>query len=210
MAVSTVELNTIARRLRDTANFAYPRANLIRLMDHVQRLLNAHFKFITNTTAPITIATTTSLNAITTAVGVNVSSIEAVRVSGRVLDPVPYRTLVHQDPRWAVRRGSRPLVWSTIGKDYLILAPIALAPVSASDIEIVWTPAKPSTILDNGSTDIVIPDEAVPLLRDLVETLALFTGRRFPEAGEVVARAQQAIDTFATQRDVRMVMAFPS
>lgn len=209
MAVSQTEITTVARRLRDVYNFAYPRARLVRLVDHVQRLLAAHFKFITNTTNPVALSASSSLNAIATAVGSNIASIEAVRVAGRTLDPIPYRTLVHQDSMWLVRKGRRPLVWSTIGKDFLVIAPIADPLPALTDVEIVWVPAKPSIILDDGSVDIVIPDEAIPLLRDLVETLALFMGRRFPEAGEVVERVQNAVEAFTRQRDIRDLKEYP-
>ena len=45
MPATTDALNLAARRLRDIPNIAYPRAQLMRYLDHCQRALNAYYKF---------------------------------------------------------------------------------------------------------------------------------------------------------------------
>jgi hypothetical protein len=214
MAVSTTVINTVARRLRDTSNFAYPRAELIRFVDHAQRVINAHLKAVL-LTVDITEAAVSGLGKFTSVYRINTllalaggqaaSSIEAVRHNEKTLERVGWRNIVHQDRNWFQESGKRWLLWATIGKDLLILYPHFLSNRTDSVLEVVYTPAVPSTILDNGTNDIVLPDDLIPVLQDFVEVLALLSGRRFSEASDPISRLQLELDSLRRQYQVQDV-----
>ena len=214
MAVSTTVINTVARRLRDTSNFAYPRAELIRFVDHAQRVINAHLKAFL-VTVDINEGTVGALGKFTTVYRINTllglvggqaaSSIESVRHNEKTLERVNWRNIVHQDRNWFQQSGKRWLLWATVGKDLLLLYPHYLSPSSTNFLEIVYTPAVPSIILDNGTDDIVLPPDLIPVLQDFVEVLALLSGRRFSEASDPISRLQLELDSLRRQYQVQDV-----
>jgi hypothetical protein len=201
MAVSTTVINTVARRLRDNANLAYPRAVLIRFVDHTQRILNAHTKsfLVQIDPAGANFHTFSSVYKISTLFGTTVSSIEALYdqgtggPGGKYIERIQWPTLSRNDPQWFRRSGTQLISWSTVGKDLLVLYPILNRPVLTGELSFTYCPAVPSTILDNGSNDIVLDDSFIPLLQDIVEVLGCLKGRRFSEASDPIARVEQAL-----------------
>src|SRR5215831_8348823 len=100
MPGTTATINTAARRLRDTANIAYPRAQLMRYIDHAQRVLNAFYKFTLVTVQPASnlFHTHSPIYLTTTITSDTPASIERVRYLGRTIDRVPdWRQMVQQD-----------------------------------------------------------------------------------------------------------------
>jgi hypothetical protein len=200
MAASTTVINTVARRLRDTANLAYPRALLLRYLTQGQRVINAHLRAVRDTSA-VTIPTGCTLHRIDTLFGAvsEMLSLQGNGASGsnserEELDRVPWQSIVHQDPNWLLAVGTRYKCWATIGKNLLILYPRVLGTTTAAaNVGGTFVPATLPTLHDDGSDDIVLPDDLIPLLQDLTEVLGLLTGRRWSEAADPIARIQQML-----------------
>lgn len=208
MAVSTTVINTVARRLRDTANLAYPRAVLVRFVDHAQRVINAYTKsFVTTVTVSGSLLHTFSpLYRIINVLAVECASIETVRLDGKTLNRVDnWLDFAHQDPEWFGTHGNRYISWSTIGKDFFILYPIVEPLPINSSLQFDVVPTIPSTILDNGSNDIVLSDDLIPILQDLVEALGLIKGRRWSEASDPLARFKLQVDAVGRAYQVQDV-----
>jgi hypothetical protein len=208
MPSTTTTITLAARRLRDPANIAYPRAQLLRYLDHTQRVLNAYFKFAVTTVQPAQalLHTYSPLYVVTTITGDTPASIERVRFLGRTIDRIPdWRQLVQQDPNWLVTSGQRLHLWTTIGKDYLVLYPRLTTLPATGDVEIVYVPSRPSVPIDNGTQDLAISTDLLPVLQDFVETLGCMTGRRYAEASDPIARLELAFSQIETQQQTEVV-----
>jgi len=209
VAISTTVINVVARRLRDTANIAYPRAVLVRFVDHAQRVINAYTKSAINTvtvTSPGLLHTFSPVYRIINVLAQECASIENIRLDGKTLHRVDdFLDLSHQDPNWFGTRGNRWVSWSTIGKDFFILYPIVQPLPTGAVLQFDVVPTRPSTILDNGSNDIVLADDLIPILQDLVEALGLIKGRRWSEASDPIARFKSQLDSLGRTYQIQDV-----
>jgi hypothetical protein len=185
-------------RLRDPTNFAYPRATIANVLTLVQRVVQAHFKLVMSTTtftvtnfkAPIFRFSDQGINPN------SIFSVETISQDQRLLDRVPWRELIHQQPDWITRTGPRCEVWSTIGKgDLYIVVP---TPYTAPTLTVTYV-VNPTDVTDT-ATVLTVPDVATQLVRDIAEVILLTTGRRFDSAADPTQRILGLIQSFKQRR----------
>ena len=165
-------IDSLARRVRDTTNTAYPRTFLLDILNRVTRCLNAGLRLKLASAS----FTPTAQRALyqTTEVAADIIRVVAVREGGRDLQEVPSDHLTFQDNEWVRRQGPRPEVWSRIGRDLLVIAPCQVQSPPALTVHYISVP----TANTDAATPIETPpDEYVPVLLDLSEALALLSSR---------------------------------
>lgn len=186
MPNSTDIVTVLSRRLRDTDNTAYSTAQLNRLIDQCQRLLNLNQRLVL-TTATFTTSAHRVLYQLTE-IAADVGRVEMVRQDKRNLFDVPWESLVHQDRLWLRKHGTRADYFSRIGNDIIVIAPAL--PVAVT-VDVVYTTITPAPTGAPG--DIPIPDEWVPALRHMVEAVALLRSRRFAEGKNPLDRLKSML-----------------
>lgn len=184
MTSSTAIISTLARRLRDPLNFAHPSAVLTRLIDQCQRILNISENLVLNTVS-FPMQDTRVLYRYSE-IAPDIAKVLMVRDGKRNLFDQPWRSIVHNDPKWYRRIGKRIELFSRIGNDMLLLYPCTMP---TSTVEILYSTTKPT----GPGTDIGIPDEFVQILTDMVEMLALLRGRRLGETKDLLQRIPEAL-----------------
>lgn len=192
MASSTSIIADLAVKLRDPDNFAHSSAVLTRFIDQTQRILNFQQELVLRT-LPFTLQDNRTLYRLAE-IAPDVGRILTVRDSGRQLFEVPWRSLVHNDPRWYRGAGRRVDLWARIGNDLVVFYP-ATRPATTLSIVYVKVTTTPSGV----GTDIEIPDEYATVLADMVELLALLRGRRLAEALDVMKRIPEFFESHATE-----------
>lgn len=195
MAASFDLVNTVQRRLRDVGKFAYPDATVVRMLDHIQRAIQAAEHPITATAIMPTQPGVTLYRLPGLALPAGTTRIVRVEAEGRTLARVPWHSLVHQNPGWLRKVGRRIEVYATIGMDILVLYPAQSLGGSATLTYVVPPPPLVNTV---GVQDILIPDEMLPLLQDLAEVVGTVRGRRLPESQDPLSRIRQ---TFGVLED---------
>lgn len=179
-------ITDLARRLRDSANIGYPRATVLDIINRSQRALNAHLGLVT---ASASLVTTNSTIYSIPAIATDIVRIIEVNEGGRLLTRVPWVNLVHQDDRWLRREGTQAEVYSTVGRDLLILVP---TPKVSKTMTVVYV-KQTTNLADAGSPLLEIPDEHKPLLLDLAESVLLFRGRNFRNMQVAMGRVTAAM-----------------
>jgi hypothetical protein len=198
---STITL--LSLRLRDTGSIAYPRSTILSVLKLTQRIVMAHLKLnVTEVTfTPVSPGFTNLPNAVCNLIVngiVDCMSVESVIQDGRPLDRVPWRDLVHQDPEWMSKIGTQFDTFATVGKGLILfLIPVLKLPTPITMTYIAVPPDPTDT-----AVSLTIPDVAVPLLRDITETVLLTTSRRFDAAGDPTLRIQNLIETFKAHRQL--------
>lgn len=181
MPDSTVIIAEASRRLRDTTNFAHSTAVLTRFLDHSQKIMNFAQQLVLTTTS----FTTTARRVLyaNTEVSATFGQVVTIRDSKRNLFEVPWRSLVHNDPKWYRRVGQRPETFARVGHDLLIITPATFAPVTL-DVVYSKVTATPTGV----PGDVEIPQEFATNLVDMIELLALLRGRRLGETLDLFKR----------------------
>lgn len=190
----TALIDALARRVRDTTNFAHARTFLLETINRVRRsVVSATQCNINNTT----------LTPAEERVIYRVSELpvtDVIRVTGfddadgRELLEVQWEHLVNSDSEWLHRVGPKPLMWARLGRDLLAVYPaVKAADLSALSVFYIQMPVD----LADDAVDVTdVPDEYIPLILDLSEVLVLFRGRIFTPTsaiGEPLKRIAQAL-----------------
>ena len=179
-------ITELSRKVRDTANAGYTRVLVLDVLNRAQRSVNARLGLV-HTTA--TFSTTNSPIYDIPTIATDIVRIIAVRDANRELDRVEWRDLVHQDRRWLRARGPTPYVWTTVGRELLLVVP---APQLATTLTTVYV--QQTANMDDGAvTLLAIPDEYKPILLDVGEAILLFKAREFTAMQEAVKRAAVAL-----------------
>jgi hypothetical protein len=185
---STVLIPELWTRLRDPnavatgTSVAYPQAVMLRVLDHVQRLL-ALVTLDTVTTTTFTTKPHVVFYALA-AVSPTAMRVVQIEVDGRTLYAVSWPELQHQHPDFLLQHGERLAWWSQIGGDLLVLAPAVARPVS---VTVRYIPEPPAPTF--AANDMPLPAEWGPVVLDLAEAILSIRGRR--EQGQAaLARAQ--------------------
>lgn len=186
MPNSTDIVAELGRRLRDTSNVAYPAAMLNRLIDQCQRVLNCNQRLVLKTVDFTTTARCVLYQS--SLIAPDIARVEMVRHNVRNLFDVPWESLVHQDRLWLKARGQRADYFSRIGNDILVIAPALAMPIT---VQVVYTTVTPAPT--GVPADVLIPDENVPMLRDMIEAVALLRSRKFAEAENPVTRIKSML-----------------
>jgi len=165
-------ITELSRKIRDTTNVGHTRVLVLDVLNRAQRAINARLGLV-HTTA--TFSTTNSPLYDIPTIASDIVRIVAVRDANRELDQVDWRDLVHQDYKWLRRRGPEALLFSTIGREVLVIVP---APQIATTLTAVYV--QQTANMDDGAvTVLAIPDAFKPVLLDVSESVLLFKAREF-------------------------------
>lgn len=186
-------LTAVSLRLRDTSNSAYPVAMLNRLIDQCQRILNCNQRLVVKT-VNFTTAGDSRVLYLTSAIATDIVRVDMVRQDGRNLFDIPWDSLMHQERTWLRCQGTRFDYFSRIGNDIVVIAPAIRVPTT---VQIVYTSVTPAPTGATG--DIPIPDEAVPMLQDIVEGVALLRSRKFTEASAPLSRVKALLTSMGNE-----------
>ena len=200
--ISTQAIITeVGNRLRDPSNFAHPRATVLDILSRVQRCLSIGLR-LKITSASFAPTARRCLYEITE-IASDIGRIVGVRDLGRDLAEVPFAALGDNDTDWLRREGPQPEVFSTIGRDLVVLTPFQRA--SPPTLVVFYT--MQTVALVDGAADFpVIPDDYVPLLMDITEAILLMRGRIFtPESAlpELMSRIEKDLTAGASEQDTR-------
>lgn len=185
-------ITSLARRVRDTSNFAHPRATLLDILNRCSYSLNAATRSkirsvtMTPTAGRVLYPTTEVASDVIYIIGVQ-------DTGGRDLMEVPWPVLVLNDPDWIHTVGTRHQMFSRIGRDILVLYP-AVKDADVLDLTIKYVQV-PTALADDGVAW-VLPDELEPVLLDLAEPIVYLRGRIFTPGSAIadpVGRASEAL-----------------
>ena len=189
-------IDELARRLRDTGNFGYPRATILSVLNVAQRSVNARLGLVMASTTVTTVNTPLySIPAIAT----DIVRIIEIRDNDRTLVRVPYEHLTYQDPTWLRRYGAQAEVFSSVGRDLLIIIP---TPVVSSSLTVTYV-KQPADLADAATPAWDLPDEHRSLVVDLTEAVLLFRGREFENMQAVLERIAPALGIETTLQQLR-------
>src|SRR5213593_4805197 len=113
-------IDELARRLRDTTNTGYARADVLTILNDVQQIVNARLGLVLGST---TFTSTNSAFCTTSGISSSILRVVDVRDGNRVLSMTPWARLLHEHPRWLRLTGSRGEVWATVGRELVAVIP---------------------------------------------------------------------------------------
>src|SRR5262245_21353248 len=111
MPGGTALVNQLARRVRDTTNFAHARTFLLETLNRCNRALNAALQAEIST-ALVAVHPTKVLYRLPTDTNKTdiIRVIDVFDLGGRMLQEVDFEQLVEEDPEWLHRTGAQPEV----------------------------------------------------------------------------------------------------
>lgn len=188
MAETTTSLVTaIGRRVRDPNSTAHSSTNVIGLLNHVQRIINAATSAVKST---VTLAMSTAQpNGLFLTATSLATLIRAERVihQGKDVPRSDWRQFFHHDPYWARVVGPRPLLWDRVG-----LGLFCITPTKPGDSVSVIGP-KVLTALTTAGQATELPDQHMPAMVAMVEQLLLQRQRLFTSVKPSVDAMQRLL-----------------
>lgn len=173
MATSgTTLVERVSLRVRDPSNTATGRSQVLLLLSEAQRLVNGIAEEVV-ATATLTVPPYRTILPIEENVPTALRVTGVRDENGRSMSPVPWGALAHANRRWWRATATRSRVWSTIGRDMLVVSP------AAPDTQLL-------TVVFVKKTDVLATEAAVTevtnatddTVGDLVEALLLLKTRR--------------------------------
>ena len=186
MATAGTVRTVLGRRLRDTAFTAHPQTLVLRLIDTVQKALNAGLGIRRSTTTFT--ASARRLFYQNTDVASDIARIDSMRHEGSSLIEIDWHTLMHGDPNWYRRVGPKPTCWARVGGDLFVVWP---APNYGIDLEVSYTRVSP--LIDADADVMDFPDEYLPLVEDFCEALLSMKSGKFAQMEDPMKRFTDAI-----------------
>lgn len=186
MAETTTALvQALGRRVRDPNNLAHSSTNVISLLNHVQRVINAATSAV-KVTATLT---PTSPNAFYSVIASLSSLIRPERVLFNNEDVLQsdWRSYNHIDPYWARAIGPKPLQWDRVGHEIFIVTPIPIGET------ISVTGPKVTTALTTAGQATELPDQHMPAMLAIMEQLLLQRQRLFTSVKPSVESMQRLL-----------------
>ena len=179
-------IDIISRRVRDPNNTATPRADVLTIIDHVQRAFAVMFDIVVDSA---------SFNTSANQLVYQLSSVlpEAAKMlylydGDRQLTFVPYPQLQTIDGGWFRRIGQQHQAWSMVGRDQLIVYPATVTVTS-----LTATYVKITDTLASEASPVEIAEDELPLLFDFAELLLLAKSRQIGTAMRRLAEFNQKI-----------------
>ena len=196
MATSGAQLiDALARRVRDTTNFAHSRVFLLDILNRCSYSVNA------STRSKVTSVSLTPDPGKTLYATTAIKVIGVRDINGRDLMETPWQSLVLNDPSWLHRIGPQHEMFAQIGRDLLVIYPaVKAADIRALTLRVVTTP----TALADDAVAWALPDELVPLLLDLAEVIVLFRGRVFFPSSAMDAPLQRVAEAIGVEVPYRV------
>lgn len=191
-------IDTLARRLRDTANIGYTRVFVLDIINRTQRSINARLGLVMSSA---TFATTNSPLHVVSAIAGDIVRIVDIRDNDRVLTKIPLDHLVFQDSRWFRSDGPQAEVWAPLGRTHIAVIPVARSPRTLTAVYVQQT----TNLADAGAPLSAIPDEYKDIWLDLAEAVLLFRSREFTEMKKCLERVLPALGLEDTMQDMRRI-----
>lgn len=186
--------DTLAERLRDLNATAFTRADLRTALSTAQRMLNAKFALVQDTTSLITKASRTLYPFAEFASDcvriLDVYQLTNAGATKRRLDPIRYPQLRAFSLNWLTTTGlsSRLEAWAPVGRDYLAVYP---ALTGTALCEVKYVPLLPA--FDDEENTVLIPDDYHPLCVNLALLLCCLKGRLIDSIPGVLSGIQQQV-----------------
>lgn len=194
MATAGTVRTHLGRRLRDTAFTAHPSALVLRLIDNVQKTLNAALGIKRSTVAAFAVPAKRLL-FLNTEVAADIARIDSIRHEGAALIEVDWHSLQHGDPEWYRREGPAPTAWARIGGDMFVLYP---APKYATTVEVTYT--RVTTAVSADGTTMDLPDEYLPLVEDFAECILSMKTGKFAQIEDPLQRFTDAVSALRGEK----------
>lgn len=182
MPAGTVLVTQLARRVRDTTNFAHARTFLLETLNRCNRALNAAIQAEIDTTLIVSVPGRVLYRIPDDFSGAtNILRVIGVRdLAGRDLQNIDFDQLVENDPEWLHRTGARPELFARVGRDLLVVYPAQTAP---AELLVAVYVQLPDDLLDDSGETPSVPFERASILLDLAEVVVYLRGRIFlPES----------------------------
>lgn len=179
MAVAGDLVSDVSRRVRDPQNTANPKTVVWDLMDRAQVLLTRAFG-VNIREVGFTHTVRRCLYELDPQVTLRILDIFVTDTEHR-LQPVQWQQMFHQfGPLWwRNTRDGVPSTWAMVGTKHFVIWP---APLDTAVPCIIREQFRPAAITSD-DVAITLPDEYVPALLDLTETLLYVRGRDAALAG---------------------------
>lgn len=172
-------VDQILLRLRDPEGVIASRNFVRTRISDAQRLLNARFGWVLDSTTLITEPYRLFYPIVPLLP--EAQRVWYVRHGGRNLGYVPWRTLTHMQRGWPRTLGARPEIWSRIGFDLLVVWPgVTTAQTLTIDS------SKITTLLDSDGDDFEVRDDVVPMIVDMATALVTLKMRQLAPAAETM------------------------
>jgi hypothetical protein len=171
---------TALRRARDPEGLATSVVNARGLLSRVQQILNLGLQAVVDET---TLATDPHRQVYPLALVPTVGRVLTVREEGRDLSRADWTWLRLVDRGWSRAIGDRFELWASLGRTHLIVHP---AKSEASSVTVVSVRLIPTLVA--GDTPLEMPDEFLPLVYDVVESLLLLKLRKLSATTDLQAR----------------------
>ncbi len=168
-------IDTVLRRVRDTQAAATSRSLVLSLLSEVQRIVNAHTGDVISSASLTTVAFK-QIYKLSDDVP-NAVKVRGVRDGSRDLELSRWEELARGDVQWFRRVGGQFEIFSTIGRDILVVHP---ARDAASSVTVDYVKLTTALTLETDTTE--IDDDNIPLLLDIIESLLLLRVRNLVEA----------------------------
>jgi hypothetical protein len=172
-------ITELQNRLRlGTAEIAVTNANLMSIMNYVQRTLNYALKRDISTGTYTAASTTTVISYTSASIAADCYGIISMydSVSNESLYRCPnWNALQQADSSWRTQSATKSLVWSHIGRNQL-----AVYPASSQTYNVVYL--RETTTIDSTGDTFTIPDADINLLYDVSELIWLTHLRHYEEA----------------------------
>ena len=175
-------IDSIAARVRDEANTAHTRADVMDLISRAQMLVNARFEY------------TLSYTTLTTSIDSSIYDIEhdldhtlqvnEVRLGSKSLIKVPrWRNLWKLSRTWMTDIAHQPRGWAQIGKTLLVIWPRPQQPV-----DLLVTGVQVTPVYSDEAEVMAMRPENEDLVKDLVTAMLLVRSRDLDTASSLILR----------------------
>lgn len=174
-------IDQVLQRVRDPQGTTASREFVLKLLSSAQQLLNAKTGYVTDEATLVT----EPLRCFYPIQALLPQSQKVMYVrdaSDRDLLPVTWRSFWYMKRGWPREVAERLQLWSTVGRDVLVLWPTLRASETVTVVS-----AKLTTPLVNEHESPELPDNLLPMLVDLTEVLTLLKMRKQAIAGEAMS-----------------------
>ena len=168
----TALIERVSLRVRDPSNTAHGRSTVLALLSESQRLVNGIAEEVV-ATASLTVPPYRTILPIEENVPTALRVTGVRDESGRSLTPVPWNALAHANRRWWRATSTRSRVWSTIGRDMLVVSPAA---PDTQTLTVVFVKRTDALATEAAITEVITSTDDV--VCDLTEALLLLKARR--------------------------------
>lgn len=164
-------IEAVLHRVRDPHGTAHGREFVRSLLNRVQLMVNTKLGLVTAERSH-TLKPMQQVYGLISELYPEIARILSIHFEGYDLPMVKWTELQHADWRWFRTQGTQPRVWAPLGRDSFIVHPGVSA---VTEVTLHYAAVPP--LLEQDTDELFIPDQHLPLVYDLLETLLLTKGR---------------------------------